>query len=95
MYQKSDAVPDETQKKKVLNSMEKTLDELQSFEKRAFMKWNTNSVNPALRYRTQEIYLVMHDLSNNEKRSLVQRIAHSLPPAEKAEQSGVSDEKRE
>jgi hypothetical protein len=37
----------------------------------------------------------MHDLSNNEKRSLVQRIAHSLPPAEKAEQSGVSDEKRE
>jgi hypothetical protein len=37
----------------------------------------------------------MHDLSNNEKRNLVQRIAHSLPPAEKAEQSGVSDEKRE
>ncbi len=30
-------------------------------------KWNTISVNPALRYQTQDIYLVMHDLSNNEK----------------------------
>lgn len=72
--------------------MEKTLNGLQSLRERAFMKWNTES-RP--RYRTQEIYLVMHDLSNNEKRNLVQRIAHCLPPAEKAEQSGVSDGKRE
>lgn len=70
---------------------------------RALIKWKEikkkkhNTVNPAVRYRTQEIYLEMHDLSNSKRALLFfQRIAHSLPPALiKGKQSWVSDEKRE